>query len=96
MLFEILEALFWGAAGAAAGAAIAYVIDKVITAYSVKETVREKCPNALKAIIMEKKENAVNVGIFDYNDQMSECIEIKSSKGVSNSLQVGQEIYMYN
>lgn len=96
MLFEILEALFWGAAGAAAGAAIAYVIDKVITAYSVKETVREKCPNALKAIIMEKKQNAVNVGIFDYNNQMSECIEIKSSKGVSDSLQVGQEIYMYN
>ena len=32
MFFEILEALFWGAASAAAGAAVAYVIDKAITA----------------------------------------------------------------
>lgn len=96
MFFEILEALFWGAASAAAGAAVAYVIDKAITAYSVKETVREKCPGALKAIIMEKKQNAVNVGIFDQNNQRSESIEIQSSKGVSNSLHVGQEIYLYN
>lgn len=66
--------------------------DNTIDDNTIKETVRIKCPEALKALIQKKKKNAIDVGIFDKKDQHICSLEIKSSQGVSNSLHVGQVI----
>ena len=44
-----------GAAGFAAGSTIAWAIGKIIDTTSLKDEVKEKCPNALKILIREKK-----------------------------------------
>lgn len=78
-----------------AGAAIIYAVDKLIDKDVISSQMHNNYPNALKALIHEKKENAVVLGIFDSNNNEIESnIELKSSVGISNSLYVGQEIYL--
>lgn len=83
-------------AGAAASNLVVYTINKVVDAFSVKEEVKKRCPNALKIQILEKKQNAVNVGIFNNATTMSQKVSIQSNQGVSDSIHVGQVIYMNN
>lgn len=105
VLLIIIGAIWWTGAAAsktadvAAGLAaelIEYTINKVIDAFSVKEEVKKRCPNALKMQILEKKKNAVNVGIFNDATTMSQKISIQSNQGVSDSIHVGQVIYLNN
>jgi hypothetical protein len=45
---------------------------------------------------LEKKKNAVNVGIFDeYDDTIEANVQFETEQGVSDDLYVGQEIYLY-
>lgn len=69
------------------------IINGLIDLFSIRESVRMKCPGALKAQILEKKKNAVNVGIFGINDVMIAKEEIISSEGVSQDIYKGQIIY---
>ena len=69
------------------------IINDLIDLFSIRTSVRTKCPNALKVLILEKKKNAVNVGIFGNNNVMIAKEEIISSEGVSQDIYKGQIIY---
>lgn len=84
------------ATGEAVGTIIEYTVNRIIDIFTVKEEIKLRCPNALKAQILEKKKNAVNVGIFNVKSEMSQKISIKSDQGVSDSIRVGQVIYLNN
>ena len=61
----------------------------------MSEEVRNQCHDALKILIEKKKDKAVNVGIFsDETTLMQDDVEIQTTKGVSDNLYVGQEIYL--
>ena len=90
MWLEILGLL----AGGLLGATIFLTVDYFISKTTLVENVGDEYPNAFKILIKEKKKNAVNVGIFDKNNEHLDDVEITSSKGVSNSLRKGQTIYV--
>lgn len=70
-------------------------IGSVLDEDSIKNEVRNQFPKALYLLIQEKKKKAVNVGIFgDNNYKIQNSIEISSNQGVSDSLYVGQKIYL--
>lgn len=86
----------WGvgkAAGAAASALVEYIVNVIIDLFTIKDETKRHFPNALKAQILAKKNNAVHVGIFD-GDNISSEIVIKSNQGVSDSVQKGQLVYL--
>lgn len=88
---------FTGAAtGAAVEAIVEYTINKIIDIFSLKEEIKMRCPSALKAQIVQKKSNAVDVGIYNNSSTMTSKITIKSDEGVSGDLRVGQVIYLNN
>lgn len=74
--------------------AVAVTIYVEITSVTIKDTVREKVPEAFKIKIKEAKEKAVNVGIFDGQNKHLEDMKIESSEGVSSSVKKDQVIYM--
>lgn len=101
ILLIIIGAIWW--TGAAASATvdvvadlIEFTINKVVDAFSVKEEISRRCPHALKIQILAKKKTAVDVGIFNTESTMSQKVSINSNQGVSDSIQVGQIIYMNN
>lgn len=71
-----------------------YVKDKVIDIFTVKNEISRRCPAALKAEILEKKKNSINVGIFDNNDKIQESIILSGTGSVSDELYEGQIIYV--
>ena len=76
-------------AGGLLGATIFMAVDFFL---SEDKLVEEQYPDAFKLLIKEKKKNAVNVGIFDKDNEHLDDVEITSSKGVSKSLRKGQVI----
>ena len=80
--------------GGLLGAAIFLTVDYFLSSDTISDAVTEEEPDAFKALIKEKKKNAVNVGIFDKNNEHLNDMEITSSKGVSRSLRKGQTIYV--
>lgn len=81
-------------AGGLLGATIFLAVDFFLSEDKLVEKVEEEYPDAFKLLIKEKKKNAVNVGIFDEDDEHLDDVEITSSKGVSKSLHKGQTIYV--
>ncbi len=81
-------------AGGLLGATIFLAVDFFISEETLVENVEEEYPDAFKLLIKEKKKNAVNVGIFDEDNEHLDDMEITSSKGVSKSLHKGQTIYV--
>lgn len=81
-------------AGGLLGATIFMAVDYFISEETLVENVEEEYPDAFKLLIKEKKKNAVNVGIFDEDNEHLDDMEITSSKGVSKSLHKGQTIYV--
>ena len=79
-------------AGGLLGATIFMAVDYFISEETLVENVEEEYPDAFKLRIKEKKKNAVNVGIFDEDNEHLDDMEITSSKGVSKSLRKGQVI----
>lgn len=85
------------AAGKAIDAAIDYiceVVQSIIDVFTVKDEVRKKVPKALKAEILEKKKNALSVGIFSNDMDISYNLTLTSDEGVSDDVYVGQVIYL--
>lgn len=91
LFVDILQGLL---IGGAVGAVLSLTVYAILDAKTVREEVKRKCPSALKAEIMAKKENAVKVGIFENEDEVANTLEITSTKGVSENLYVGQVIYL--
>lgn len=81
-------------AGGLLGATIFLAVDFFLSEDKLVEKVEEEYPDAFKLLIKEKKKNAVNVGIFDEDNEHLDDMEITSSKGVSKSLHKGQTIYV--
>lgn len=81
-------------AGGLLGATIFMAVDFFLSEDKLVEEVEEQYPDAFKLLIKEKKKNAVNVGIFDEDNEHLDDVEITSSKGVSKSLHKGQTIYV--
>ena len=81
-------------AGGLLGATIFMAVDYFLSEDKLVEEVEEQYPDAFKLLIKEKKKNAVNVGIFDEDNEHLDDVEITSTKGVSKSLHKGQTIYV--
>lgn len=81
-------------AGGLFGATIFMAVDFFLSEDKLVEEVEEQYPDAFKLLIKEKKKNAVNVGIFDEDNEHLDDVEITSTKGVSKSLRKGQIIYV--
>lgn len=79
-------------AGGLLGATIFMAVDFFLSEDKLVEEVEEQYPDAFKLLIKEKKKNAVNVGIFDEDNEHLDDVEITSTKGVSKSLRKGQII----
>ena len=80
-------------AGGLLGATIFMAVDYFLSEDKLVEE-EEQYPDAFKLLIKEKKKNAVNVGIFDEDNEHLDDVEITSTKGVSKSLRKGQVIYV--
>lgn len=94
MLDFLLDLLLGAAAGAAIVATVV-TVKRIIDKRTIQNEVKVKCPDAFKALIKQKKENAINVGIFDHNDnELVSDMSIESEQGVSSDLCVGQIIYV--
>lgn len=76
------------------GAAVVLSVDYFLSSDTLSDAVREEEPDAFKVLIKEKKKNAVNVGIFDEDNEHLNDMEITTSKRVSRSLRKGQTIYV--
>ena len=85
-------------AAEAAGEAIEWVVNKFVDLFTLKNEVKRKCPNALKMLILEKKRNAVEVGIFNrqYAQKPDEVVNIETTEGISSDIVVGQEYVLTN
>lgn len=73
------------------GDLIEAAVDTFIDLFTVKQEVKQRVPSAFKILIMKKKRNAIDVGIFNKNSKPIEKMEIKSDYGISKELVVGQE-----
>lgn len=71
------------------------VAKQLVDLLFIREQVQQVNPNAFRALILEKKKNAVDVGIFS-NGKMSERITINSDLGVTNDIYKGQIIDIYS
>ena len=94
MVWFLLPLLYGAAAGVAVNIVFG-IIDAFLDEDTVSEEVRNQCHEALKILIEKKKDKAVNVGIFsDETTLIQDDVEIQTTKGVSDNLYVGQEIYL--
>lgn len=85
------------AAGEAIDNAIDFIFDVIlciIDIFTVKEKVREKVPNALKVMILEKKNNSISVGIFPTESNMTTKMTLSSEEGVAEEIYENQVIYI--
>lgn len=71
------------------------VAKQLIDIIFIKEQVKQHNPQAFRALILEKKKDAVDVGIFD-NGKVTERLTINSDVGVSNNIYRGQIIEIYS
>ena len=73
------------------GDLIEAAVDTFIDLFTVQQEVKQRVPSAFKILIMKKKRNAIDVGIFNKNSKPIKKMEIKSDYGISKELVVGQE-----
>ena len=73
------------------GDLIEAAVDTFIDLFTVQQEVKQRVPSAFKILIMKKKRNAIDVGIFNKNSKPIRKMEIQSDYGISKELVVGQE-----
>lgn len=92
----VIGGVVGGVVGGAVGGLVGLVIDVFIDDKTIKDTARSRHANEqLKLLIKDKNTRKVDVGIFDSpTNKHLEDIGIETSKGVSDSLYVGQVLYV--
>ncbi len=73
-----------------------FVYNGFLDLFGLRNEIKMRCPEAMKALIMSKRSNSVDVGIFNNASKQIQTMNIQSNSGVSNDLYVGQEIYLNN
>lgn len=91
LLWSVVEGFF---VGGLVGGLVGVTVCGIIDAFTIKKEVKTKCPDAFKILILKKKKTAVDVGIFDKNEQPQQRMTIESSEGISEGLYEGQELYV--
>lgn len=71
-----------------------YYIAVKIKKHIIAERLREEYEDAFKAEIKRRKENAVDVGIYDKDENKIADVTFESEQGVDASLRVGDMIYL--
>lgn len=66
----------------------------VVSLLSIRSIAKEKCPAALRAEILRKKNNAVDVGIYNSKNSMTEKITINADMGFSDDVKTGETIVL--
>lgn len=74
--------------------AIAITINNRITAREIARQALKKAKNAIKALVKAKSTKKVDVGLFNSSNEEVQQMSIESTKGVSDDIYVGQEIYI--
>lgn len=92
--FAVLIAIIFWVVGTAKAVKETYVFvrDSLIDLFTIKREIKQKCPEALRAIILEKQKHAVKVGIFDSNNVICEKLNISGNGVVNDELFQGQTI----
>lgn len=91
----IIAIIFWAASAYKKTEEIlVYIGNAVIDIFTIKKEVKQKCPAALKAVILEKKKQSVNVGIYDNSNSMIEKMNISCNASVTDNIYAGQVIQM--
>lgn len=89
----VIAVIFWiCAAYKAAKEFCVYVRDAVIDLFTIKREVKTKCPAALRAKILEKRQHSVKVGVFDSDGAISDKVTISTDSIVSDDIYEGQVI----
>lgn len=93
-LLLTLSHIAWTAFGASL--LVSLVTDKFIDDKTIKDTAKNRhASEQLKLLIKDKNTRKVKVGIFDKpTDKHLEDMNLETSKGVSDSLYVGQVLYV--
>lgn len=96
-LIDILKAVTIGVAAVGVGAAVGYgtawVVCTIIDKRELKKQLEAKRKGDFRALIMEKRKNAVDVGIFGKDeDKIEEEVTIESEKGIGNDVYEGMII----
>ncbi len=98
MLGTILRTIGLLLALGGAATIIAITINNYITAREIAKQAKEQAPKkglqAIKAMVKSKNTKKVDIGLFNSSNEEVQQMTIESSKGVSNDLYVGQEIYI--
>lgn len=96
LIFVIGAGIAAAAVGAAAGYGIAWVVNKIIDKRELKKQLEAKRKGAFKALIMEKRNNAVDIGLFTKSQSnIEEKMTIKSDKGIGNDVYKGMVLECY-
>ena len=67
-------------------------VNQIVDLLFIKKKAQECNPDAIKILILEKKRNAVNVGIFDEYGNMDQRITIHSDYEISNDVYKGMVV----
>ena len=68
------------------------LFDAIIDLFTVKREIKRKCPAAFKAMILERKEHSVKVGIFPTEYQMTEKVTLTGQGDFTDEVRVGEVI----
>lgn len=69
-------------------------VTAIITLDYLRQEVKKRHSNAFKIMILSRKKNAVDVGIFNRKNQRIDEIKYTSSEGVSDALYRGLVLYV--
>lgn len=76
------------------GAALFYVIKRITTKAIVKQAKELDVPEAFKIMIHKDKKNAVDVGIFNQDENELESFTMQGEDGIASDVPINQWVYL--
>lgn len=81
-------------ATAVAVSVITVAVNGIITARTIREQAKIKCPQAFKALVTSKGTRKVGVGLFNRNNTKLSEMTLETNEDITENLSVGQVIYI--